>query len=305
MMTRTKAAIREAQWRVERLFGWRKAVVDELNSSAVMTAGIYYQYLMSAPRYQDPRRLVHHGRKVYSMHDEDGILAEVFRRIGVEGGTFVEFGVEDGLENNTLYLILQGWRGAWIDGSAPMYNRVLKRFDFLIRDGRVRVKHAYITAENVEGLFAELGVAREPDLLCIDIDNNDYWIWKAIRDYRPRVVAIEYNASFGDRVRCAVPYSPTRGWDGTNFFNASLAAMEDLGREKGYALVGCNFTGTNAFFVREDLVGDKFLAPYTAENHYEPPRYFARMPNGHPPGFGEFVSWDRGPDGRADGPGPG
>jgi hypothetical protein len=102
-------------------------------------------------------------------------------------------------------------------------------------------------------------------------------------------VAIEYNASFKQSVACTVPYSPTAIWGQTNYFGCSLKALEYLGREKAYTLVGCNYTGVTAFLVRDELVQDRFLAPFTSENHYEPPRYFVRMPNGHPASFGPVV----------------
>ena len=53
-----------------------------------------------------------------------------------------------------------------------------------------------------------------------------------------------------------------------------------LGRSKGYRIVGCNFSGANAFFVRDDIAGNHFLDPATAEEHYEPPRYFFPMLKG-------------------------
>jgi hypothetical protein len=62
-------------------------------------------------------------------------------------------------------------------------------------------------------------------------------------------------------------------WDGTNRFGASLKTLERIGREKRLALIGCDFRGVNAFFVGETECGDKFLRPYTAEQHFEPPRY--------------------------------
>ena len=83
-----------------------------------------------------------------------------------------------------------------------------------------------------------------------------------------------------------IPYQPAMIWDYSNYFGPGLKALELLGREKGYCLVGCNYTGVTAFFVRDDLAGNHFAEPFTAENHYESPRYYTRMPNGHPPGFG-------------------
>lgn len=184
---------------------------------------------------------------------------------------------------------MKNWSGVWIDGSAECFRQITRNLEFLLAEGRLRAKYSFITAENIEALFNELHVPKEFDLLSIDIDRNDYWVWKAITNYRPRAVAIEYNASFKQTAACVIPYDPTAIWDSTNYTGCSLKALELLAVEKGYRLVGCNFTGGTSFFVREDLLGEHFAAPYTSENHYEPPRYFVRMPNGHPANFGPFV----------------
>jgi len=254
-----------------------------------LLARMLYETAFSSPRFQEGKRLLSHGFKVYSQHDEDGIIEEIFNRIGTTDLFFVEFGVGDGLENCTTYLLLKGWSGAWIDGSAECYQQILKNCAFLFDQKRLRMKYSFITMENIESLFRELDVPTEFDFLSIDIDRNDYWIWSAISAFRPRVVAVEYNASLKHTASCTVPYDPTAVWDNaTNYYGASLRALECLGRKKGYSLVGCNYTGVTAFFVREDCVGEHFLEPFTSENHYEPPRYFTRMPNGHGPGFGPF-----------------
>jgi hypothetical protein len=264
--------------------------VAESSSTNDLLAAMFYEQAFQSPRFQQEKRLLRHGFKVYSQHDEDGVLEEIFNRIGTTDRFFVEFGVGDGIENCTVYLLLKGWGGAWIDGSAACYEAILQNLDFLIRPGRLRTLYSFITAENIESLFSQLSVPAEFDLLSIDIDHNDYWVWKAIQNYRPRVVAIEYNASFKATANCTVTYSPTHLWNRTNYFGVSLKAIELLGRDKGYTLVGCNYTGVTAFLVRDDLVGDHFAAPFTSENHYEPPRYFVRMPNGHRPHFGPTVA---------------
>jgi len=98
-------------------------------------------------------------------------------------------------------------------------------------------------------------------------------------------VAIECNARFKASAACAVPTIPLATWDGSNNYGASLKAFEYLGRAKEYALVGCNYAGVTAFLVRNDCIRDRFAEPFTFENHYEPPRYFVCMPNGHPTAF--------------------
>lgn len=269
--------------------GTREKLVTQSSQQVDLLARFIYEQAFQTPRFQDRKRLLPHGFKVYSQHDEDGMIEEIFRRIGCTNKYFVEFGLGDGLENCTTYLLLKEWSGAWIEGSAICYEGILKNMAPLIANGRLRARYSFITAANICRLFTELDVPKEFDFLSIDIDRNDYWIWDAIQGYNPRVVAIEYNASWKQTVSCVVPYDATAVWGWTNYYGASLKALEILGRKKGYSLVGCAYTGVTAFFVRNDCLDNHFAEPYSSENHYEPPRYFVRMPNGHKPGFGPVV----------------
>jgi hypothetical protein len=230
--------------------------------------------MMSQPKYQDTLRLARFEAKVFSQNGEDGIIAEIFRRIGTINRYFVDFGSSDGMENNTVFLLKQGWSGLWLDGDPKRIKRASQHFAVEIKAKRLTAGAAFITAENIEKLFSDNGVLNEPDLLSIDIDRNDYYVWKAITRYRPRVVVIEYNAIFSPGMKWVIDYDPNAWWDGTGIFGASLSALEAIGEEKGYSLVGCTISGVNAFFVRNDILHDKFCKPYTALNHYEPPRYW-------------------------------
>jgi hypothetical protein len=241
------------------------------------------EQLLATPRYSDPRRLNKSEYKVFSQTGEDGMIAEIFRRIGTTDRTFVEFAAGDGIENNSRYLLISGWRGLWIEAHQGYIDEIARNRVREIQQGTLRLLHEFISAENIESLFEKGDVPEDFDLLSIDMDRNDYWVWKQIVRYRPRVVVIEYNSIFPPGCRWVVEYAPSTTWDGTSNYGASLSALELLGKEKGYKLVGCNLAGVNAFFVREDLVGEHFCGPFTAENHYEPPRYYLvlRMP-GHP-----------------------
>ena len=230
---------------------------------------------LAQPRYADAKRLLRHGFKVYSQHDEDGIIQEIFRRIGtatrivrrvrrrdrrrVQQREAPGRGLARALDRGER-AILQGDRGE------------LRR----VPEGPA----ADAAAEPGDGGEHQRADRQEPactgeiDLLSIDIDFNDYWVWKAIEAVDPRVVVIEYNAGLRPPLSLTVPYQPNRSGDGTNFFGASLEALVRLGAAKGYRIVGCNISGSNAFFVREDLCADHFVEPATAEEHYEPPRHF-------------------------------
>jgi hypothetical protein len=246
---------------------------------------------LAKPRHADPKRLLRYGFKVFSQCDEDGIIQEIFRRIGAGNRTFVEFGVETGIQCNSVKLLLEGWRGLWLDGSSVNVAQIRKNFDAFLADGRLRAIESFITAENINSLLQQGGATGDIDLLSIDIDCNDYWVWKAIEIAKPRVVVIEYNATLRPPLSLTIPYDPLRTWNGSNYFGASLEALVRLGRAKGYRLVGCGISGANAYFVHEAFAGDHFLDPATAEEHYEPPRYFfGLLAAGHPPQPGPYVS---------------
>jgi len=245
--------------------------------------------LFENPKYSNSKKLNKYEYQITSQNGEDGIIAEIFNRIGTTNKNFVEFGVEKGLENNTLSLLLNGWDGYWLEGSPDYVQAIKEKFHFLVEQKRLCVEQAFINAENIESLFEKMSVPKEFDLLSIDIDGNDYWVWKAINNYSPRVVVIEYNAVFRPPQQYVVKYQPEKHFPITSYFGASLESLKILGEEKGYKLVGCNFLGVNAFFVRKDLVADKFLEPFTAEVHYEPPRYQLTKRIGHVRNFGEFI----------------
>ena len=180
--------------------------------------------------------LAAHERSVYSQCGEDGALERIFGLLGTSNCYFVEFGAHDGLElSNTANLRLHhGWTGLLLEAGGDA-------------DG-VLVQREFVTAENVNDLFARYGVPHSFDLLSIDIDGNDYWVWKSLL-YRPRVVVIEYNIYFALSKARTIPYDPDFVWDGSLYCGASLAALRKLGHEKGYALVYTDRWSPNAFFV--------------------------------------------------------
>jgi FkbM family methyltransferase len=237
------------------------------------------------PSPEAPADLRAFARQVRSQGGEDGILAEIFRRVGTETCVAVEFGVETGEENNTAHLIREhGWQALLMEGDEDKFARLAEHY----RDcPAVRPVRAVVTSTNIERLLAEHGVPEEFDLLSIDIDGNDYWVWAAVKRWRPRVVVVEYNASKPPPGRWVMRENPDHAWDGTDYFGASLASLADLGRSKGYVLVGTDPRGVNAFFVRADLApAGRFFDP-GLHYLYSPPDYGPHH-GGHPPGTGPF-----------------
>lgn len=230
--------------------------------------------LQEKERYQNPHSLLPFGDKLYSQSDEDGIIREIFKRIGVTNKVFVEFGIGNGLENNTLALLFDNWRGLWIDASSRSIRKIRKHYSQIIDSGQLEVIQSFITKDNIDQLISSKIKHCEIDLLSVDIDGNDYHITEAISCIVPRVIVIEYNAKFTPPTLFCMDYDETHIWEKDDCFGASLKFLEINLARKGYCLVGCNLAGVNAFFVREDLVCNKFLTPFTAENHYEPARYY-------------------------------
>jgi hypothetical protein len=254
----------------------------------VMTALIQALEVLKAgnERYRDPRRLIAHGAQYWSQNFEDGMIAEIFRRIGTTTKTFLEIGVGDGSENNSTALLSAGWKGTWIEGDPRCCASIRSQLSRMPKVSQRLVLHeAFVSRDNIQGLLAKLKVPEEVDLFSLDIDLNTYHIWAALPQFRPRAVVVEYNGAFPPEQSFIYSYRPDTSWDYTQDFGASLKAFELLGARLGYCLVGCDLTGINAFFVRNDLVGDHFVAPFTAENHHEPPRYQLWHRFAHPAKF--------------------
>lgn len=192
---------------------------------------------------------------VFSQWGEDGIIQWLIEQVGVRSRRFIEFGVENYLESNTRFLLLNNdWDGLVIDGDASNIRFV--REDPISWRHNLTAVQAFVTAENINALLSGHGYGGDIGLLSIDIDGNDYWVWKAIDVVDADIVIVEYNARFGPHRRVTIPYDPafqrTRAHYSGLYFGASLAALAALGKDKGYALVGCNTAGNNAFFVRRD-----------------------------------------------------
>ena|SRR6478736_2282708 len=277
------------------LFGYFKETCSKFYNTPVnierQTLLAQHQFirsLLAEPRYADPKRLNRFEQQVFSQNGEDGAIAEIFRRIGTTDRSFVEIGVSEGLENNTTFFLAQGWKGLWIDGDDSAIDKIKRSFWKPLSTGDLELKRAFVNAENVSALLHECKVPIEFDLFSLDIDRNTYFVWQALNHIRPRVIVIEYNSVFPGDVDWKVEYQPDLVFNCTTYMGASLKAYERLGAEKGYALVGCDLSGMNAYFVRKDLCGDKFAEPFTAENHYEPPRHFLIRRDGLPRCFSDI-----------------
>jgi hypothetical protein len=223
---------------------------------------LYHMYrAMAAQRPAALPSFAEVGFRCHSQFEEDGILLYIFGLIGTTNRTCVEICAGNGIECNTANLILHhGWWGHLFDGDA---RQVREGIDFYraAKDTFLyppRFTNAWITAENVNDLIRASGASDEIDLLSLDLDGMDYWIWKAIDAVRPRVVVCETHNIIGPDDALTVPYDPQFRATVPDYHSASLAAMNKLANEKGYRLVGTHRYGFNAFFVLNG-VGEELL----------------------------------------------
>jgi len=242
--------------------------IDVLDSDIKFQNGIL---LSKQQNYQNITKISDAEFKVYSQWGDDGIIQFLINNIEIKNSNFVEFGVENYLESNTRFLLrYNNWSGLVIDGSSKHIDSIRSHAEFWQHD--LTAIHSFITAENINELLSSKGIPEDLGILSIDVDGNDYWIWKAITVVQPRIVIIEYNAVFGPSREITIPYNAdfvrSKAHYSHLYFGASLAALSRLGKEKGYSLIGCNSAGNNAYFLRNDCLS-KFtpLEPYIAFNH--------------------------------------
>ena len=240
-----------------------------------------YAALMTDQR--DAKGIRGHDLKVYSQGGEDGILLYIFSQIGVTNRCFVEFGIGDGRECNTANLSVNfGWQGLLLECNEDLVTAAQIYYREKLRSpDSVKIARCMVTTDNINQTLADNEMVGEIDLLSIDIDGNDYWIWQAITVVQPRVVVIEYNASIGVEASLTVKYDPvfdrfahhTSGY----YHGASLAALAKLARSKGYFLIGCDSDGINAFFVRQDVGREKLYECSVQEAFITNARRSARL----------------------------
>jgi hypothetical protein len=204
------------------------------------------------------------GVKVFSQWDEDGLIEYIVSHCDIPNRNFIEIGIGDYTEANTRFLLTErGWSGVVVDSTTQDIDK-LQASEAYWRYPLTAV-NAFVTAENVNELIGGAGLKGDIGLLSIDVDGVDYWIWNAVEAVSPRIVICEYNGLFGSKAKVTVPYEPAFDRRAKHYSwlycGASLAALVDLAKRKGYTLVGCNAGGNNAFFVRDDVMAAGDLKP--------------------------------------------
>ncbi|MFO0030983.1 MAG: hypothetical protein ACK54Z_01840 [Cyanobacteriota bacterium] len=248
---------------------------DASANTALMVESIYRQRL-SDHKNEFAKK---YSRKYFSQADEDGITLEILDRIRSVrpkcGKRFVEFGVGDGCENNTLVLLSLGWTGSWFGGQDLAFNVDNSR--------SLRFHKSWIRSDSVISLYNQAlndWSTSEFDMISLDLDGNDYYFIESLLSHgaRPPLFICEYNAIFPYGANWKMKFDDNHQWQGGNYFGASLCSFVGLFSGFDYFLCACNpQTGVNAFFVRNEYKDLFPEIPERAEDIYATP--FNRLEN--------------------------
>jgi len=209
-----------------------------------------------------PAYLLSHRFKLLSQNEEDGIILALLRLAGAPNHSFVEIGSGASGGNSGMLALELGWRGLMVDIDKGKIARARAKFGV---NPRVSFEAVAVSPENINALIERHGLKGEVDLFSLDIDSFDYWVLEAMTACSPRVMVLEYNGNFGPERSLAIARDTDMSRAVKGFHGASLKALTKLAATKGYKLLACDESGTNAFFVRNDLApGIEAVAPEMA-----------------------------------------
>jgi hypothetical protein len=202
---------------------------------------------------------------------EEGLYRHLMSVVPPETKYCIEFGARDGTTAHTRGLVEDhGFSALYIEGDPEAAERLKENFSDY--PGVVAIQ-SFITAENIESLFEQAGVPQRPYLLTIDIDGNDYYVWKAITHFHPIFVCVEFNASYGPESDFVIDYDPEFMWQKDDYFGAAITPFVQLAKDKGYELIHVTSGGDNLFFVDREYFTLFGIGDNSPENMYQLPQY--------------------------------
>lgn len=177
-------------------------------------------------------------------HGEIEAINYILEKQDIDSGHIVEIGAWDGIKHSNIYHLIQnGWSGTLIEMDPDKFKELtinMEPYDVDCVCDKVSLEDNCTINDIID---------RDFDIFSLDIDGNDYWVWKSLAR-KPKIVIAEYNSNW-DR-ETSISYDPNHMWDGSQYFGASASAMRRLGNNLGYDLVGF-VKYRNLFFVRKDI----------------------------------------------------
>jgi hypothetical protein len=250
---------------------------------------IFLYYLNTLDNFNNPIDLSIYEKHIYSQHSEDGITEKIIDLVygnDKYNKYYVEFGVENGMECNTRILREKyNWTGLLMDGSH--------------KNPSINLNQEFITKENIVSLFKKYSVPSNINLLCIDLDYNDFYILhEVLKAYTSDIIILEYNATFKSKEDKVIIYNKDTMWDYSNYFGASLYSFNKLCNKYNYTLVYVDSSGTNAYFIKNNIISNNnlnILNMGNVDNIYKPATYGNGPNGGHPsdPYNRQYLTFDQ------------
>jgi hypothetical protein len=158
-----------------------------------------------------PTWLLEFKRDEHSQAGEDGIIEKILEVLPSNDKWCVEFGAWDGvfLTNTRSLICSKGFSAVLIEADK---NRFLElQRNYTQQKDRVITINRFVGFEdndNLDRILSDTPIPQDFDLLSIDIDGNDYHVWKRVSQYKPKVVVIEFNPTIPTEVRFVQPADP-------------------------------------------------------------------------------------------------
>jgi len=213
---------------------------------------IYYKVKLKWLLYFEKNPLINESKGIYSQNEEDYILAQIINTIGNVPKVFIEFGPGNGLQNNTLHLLMQKYHGTWIGNEVLLLDNIIYK--------KIKYIQIQVSLENLDEIIAKIK-KEKTGVISVDLDGNDFYIVKRLLQEKstlPEIFIVEYNSFYSLKSEFIMDYNSQHVWDGSNNFGASLLSYKKLFKEFNYFLCAVNLTGTNAFFIKNEHK-DKFI----------------------------------------------
>ena len=211
-------------------------------------------------------------RSIYSQHGEDGVFEALLGKIPSVDNYIVEFGAYDGIcmSNSRYWIKEKGWSALLIEADPRFYSKL---HDLYKDNHKVETIKSFVTTDNINDLFQDAGVPKDFDILSIDIDSIDYYVWEALTEFSAKIVVIEYNSTVPANQRYLVEKDKAVEYSGTSREGASILSLYELGRKKGYRLMYAELSGGNLFFVHEQYMKYFSVDEVPPEDVYQPPQF--------------------------------
>tara|TARA_B100000989_G_scaffold269431_1_gene224828 strand:- start:370 stop:1206 length:837 start_codon:yes stop_codon:yes gene_type:complete len=220
--------------------------------------------------YSKDNPLLKYEYQTFSQNGEDGIINEIFKRLSITKGEFIEIGTGGGSENNTRLLLELGWRGTWIDGNPNCLKSINNDFTHFISSKKLTAQLKIVDSDNINSILKENNSSPDVDLLSLDLDLTTHLVWESLTYITPKVLVIEYNGFFPKNTLWQAKIKDNQSWDGSINMGASLSSIIKISEDKNYKFIGTELSGTNAFFVHESL--ENHFSDFLNNCSHEPTR---------------------------------